>query len=898
MSKKKVYIISHSHWDREWYMPYEQHHMRLVTLMDDLLEIIKTDPDFHSFHLDGQTIILDDYLEVRPHKKEEVQAAIDAGKLKIGPFYILQDDFLISSEANTRNMLIGLEESRKWGTPVKLGYFPDTFGNMGQAPQMMLEGGIEMAAFGRGVKPTGFNNVVINDEKYASQFSEMWWQGPDGSKIFGLLFANWYSNGNEIPVDKEEAKVFWERKLADAELYASTNHLLMMNGCDHQPLQKDVTQAIKVANELYDDYEFIHSSFEEYLEAVMTDLPDNLSTVEGELTSQETDGWYTLANTSSSRIYLKQKNTEVQRQLESIAEPLATMASQVSGHYPHDELRYAWKLLLQNHPHDSICGCSVDEVHREMMTRFDKALEVGRFVASEALETLTLAMNTEVFPEESRPFIAFNTSGNQKQTVFETEIEWERIPFSEMSPPAGYRELKAKDLPDFYVIDERGQQVAAEIVAHDTRFGYDLPKDGFRIPFMANYVTVRVHEAFDPLSWKGYALVAGKAKEISLTSMVTNDGYHLENEHVTLTIQEDGRLTLTDKITTQRFENLLTYENVGDVGNEYIFKQSPDKTVLYSHDYPAEVNVITDTPLLAEVMIRQTLPVPVGVEEEQLREEMKSVTEFRQRHATRTKETAPLTIETILRLERGKRQIQCEARFNNQMKNHRLRVLFPTMIETNEHVADSIYEVATRPNDVADTWTNPTNPQHQQTFVNVHNETHGLTIGNYGLNEYELLEQDTTIAVTILRATAELGDWGYFETPEAQCLGEQTAAFTIEPHGANDGFATYQEAHNFQIPISVTQTSRHAGSLPADKQFATIESPNYQLTSFKCQEHTLNIIMRGYNLSSDDEAPLTLDIPGHQAVRSTLIETVSDKALTSTLLPAEIHTTLWTSDNA
>ena len=179
----------------------------------------------------------------------------------------------------------------------------------------------------------------------------------------------------------------------------------------------------------------------------------------------------------------------------------------------------------------------------------------------------------------------------------------------------------------------------------------------------------------------------GKAKEISLTSMVTNDGYHLENEHVALTIQEDGRLTLTDKITTQRFENLLTYENVGDVGNEYIFKQSPDKTVLYSHDYPPEVNVITDTPLLAEVMIRQTLPVPVGVEEEQLREEMKSVTEFRQRHATRTKETAPLTIETILRLERGKRQIQCEARFNNQMKNHRLRVLFPTMIETNEHVA-------------------------------------------------------------------------------------------------------------------------------------------------------------------------------------------------------------------
>ena len=90
--KKKVYIISHSHWDREWYMAYEQHHMRLVELMDDLLELFETDPDFNSFHLDGQTIILDDYLQVRPEKKEAVQRAIDAGKLRIGPFYILQDD--------------------------------------------------------------------------------------------------------------------------------------------------------------------------------------------------------------------------------------------------------------------------------------------------------------------------------------------------------------------------------------------------------------------------------------------------------------------------------------------------------------------------------------------------------------------------------------------------------------------------------------------------------------------------------------------------------------------------------------------------------------------------------------------------------------------------------------
>ena len=235
---KKVYIISHSHWDREWYLPYEKHHMRLVELIDDLLELFENDKEFNSFHLDGQTIALDDYIQVRPEKRGLLEKYIKEGKLRIGPFYILQDDFLISSESNTRNMLIGMDESKKWGGMVKLGYFPDTFGNMGQTPQMMKQVGLDVAAFGRGVKPTGFNNVVINDDKFASQFSEMWWEGPDKSKILGILFANWYSNGNEIPVDKEEAKKFWDRKLNDASMYASTNHLLMMNGCDHQPVQK------------------------------------------------------------------------------------------------------------------------------------------------------------------------------------------------------------------------------------------------------------------------------------------------------------------------------------------------------------------------------------------------------------------------------------------------------------------------------------------------------------------------------------------------------------------------------------------------------------------------------------------------------------------------------------
>ena len=192
--------------------------------MNNLLDQFKKDGNaFQSFHLDGQTILLEDYFAVHPENREAVTKLIKEKKLHIGPWYVLQDAFLTSSEANVRNLQIGLHDAKAYGHVSKLGYFPDTFGIYGQAPQLLKQAGIDTAAFGRGVKPTGFNNMVSDSPNFESPYSEMIWKAPDGSEVTGILFANWYSNGNEIPVDEEEAKIFWERKLQDAEKYASTN---------------------------------------------------------------------------------------------------------------------------------------------------------------------------------------------------------------------------------------------------------------------------------------------------------------------------------------------------------------------------------------------------------------------------------------------------------------------------------------------------------------------------------------------------------------------------------------------------------------------------------------------------------------------------------------------------
>ena len=887
--KKKVYIISHSHWDREWYMAYEQHHMRLIELIDDLLELFEVDPSFNSFHLDGQTVILDDYLQVRPEKRQAIQQAINEGKLRIGPFYILQDDFLISSESNVRNMLIGMEESRKLGTPVMLGYFPDTFGNMGQTPQLMKQAGISAAAFGRGVKPIGFDNQVLEAENYSSQYSEMWWKGPDQTAIFGLLFANWYSNGNEIPVEKEAALAFWKQKLADAEQYASTNHLLMMNGVDHQPVQKDISKAIHLANELFPDYEFIHSNFTDYLEAVQKDVPEDLGSVEGELTSQETDGWYTLANTASARVYLKQWNTKVQRQLENITEPLATMAYEVSGNYPHDQLDYAWKTLMQNHPHDSICGCSVDSVHREMIPRFEKADEVGKYLAQDSLEQLTAAIDTTGFPKDSFPFVIVNTAGMDKTGEAEITIELERKRFAEGIPEQLYQELENLPKRKYHVETKSGATIPAILSEETVQFGYDLPKDRFRVPYMVKMIKVTLPlENMPAFSWETFALVEGEAKAEEKETMIHQSGRIIENGPLHLTIEKNGTITMEDRKNKRKLNNLHIFEDIGDIGNEYIFKQPfYDQPILSSNKENSEVKVLVDTPEIAKISILQEMEIPVSADE-RLEKEQQMVVEFRYRKAERSKEKRILQIKTIMTIRKDSKKIDFETTLDNQMKDHRLRVLFPTKLHVEHHEADSIFEVVKRPNHVSKSWENPTNPQHQQAFVNIHDEEYGVTVGNFGLNEYEVTE-DGQIAVTLLRSVGELGDWGYFPTPEAQCLGEHRFNYSIELHGPEEKFSTYLHAYAAQIPFSTQQIKHHEGTLISKQQYLTIKSETFAITALKRSKFSDKVVVRGFNMSSHLEK-LEITKDNGKTVILNLLEEPTKQAVVPIIQPYEIRT--------
>lgn len=836
--KITVHIVSHSHWDREWYLPFEKHRTKLIELLDTAMELFETDENYRSFHLDGQTIVLDDYLEIRPQNREKIEKYVKEGRFHAGPWYILQDEFLTSGEAAVRNLLTGMKEAKEYGAVCPVGYFPDAFGNAGQMPQLLKQAGMKAVVFGRGVKPVGFNNETKEGGAYESTYSEMNWESMDGSSLLGILFANWYNNGAEIPVEEEAAKAYWEERLKAARRFAGTSQLLFLNGCDHQPVQKDLGAAIETARRLYPDIEFIHSDFETYVDAVKKELEKKekagnagLSTVCGELTSQETDGLWTLVNTCSAHVELKKENRRGETALEKEAEPLASLAALLGKEYPEDLLHYSWKKLMQNHPHDSICGCSVDAVNEEMKTRFAKSLQVAETITEESARYLAEEIRTEACT--GIPFVVFNTTGWERTGLVEAVVDYERD--YQRFLTEGYDRMKALPLPELVVKDAGGKEIPAKIEDLGVHFGYDLPDDRFRQPYMARQVRLTFEaEAIPALGYRFYTLEKGSTdtKEPSLVTAPNT----MENAFLRVEILEDGTYRLTEKASGRTFGPLGYFEDTGDIGNEYLYVQPQNTEAILSCGIPARITLEEDAPYRAVYRIETTMEIPESADE-LLEEERKRCADFYGRKAGRSKDMVSLSLVTRLSLEKNARGVKAETTFKNLAKDHRVRVIFSTGLSARQHFADCPFEQAKRNNRHSLAWKNPSGCEHQQRFVTMEGEDGGLLAANIGLYEYEILpEKNNAIALTLLRAVGEMGDWGVFPTPKAQLPGIHTACYAIYPFGKGERFRALKEGVQFQSELLLVPTKRHDGRLPETGCALEFSGEALELTALKIRE--------------------------------------------------------------
>lgn len=837
-----LHFISHTHWDREWYLPFEKLRIRLVDLIDHLLDILDNNPDFKYYHLDGQTILIEDYLEIKPQNKEKLMKYIEEGRIKIGPWYVLQDEYLTSGEANIRNLMLGLKQGKKYGGCMKIGYFPDAFGNISQAPQILTKFDISNAVFGRGISPCSDNN---NKNEYPS---EIYWESPDGSRVLGIFMANWYNNASEIPDDYEESLSYILKAQKDARKYATTKHLLMMNGCDHQPIQENLPEILARVQEEIED-ELLHSNLEKYIRRVKKET-DNLPVVSGELNNQYSDGNFTLRNTASSRVYLKQCNNRNQVLLEKYVEPLESYAWIKGKKYEKEFIWQAWKYLMQNHPHDSICGCSIDDVHQEMVTRFKKSIQI--------CESLLERSHNHIVNYLSEDDTVNNVNDTNHIIVYNT-LNWERTDLVEV-------ELKLpedKTLEDVILIDSNDQEVPVDVEDLGIVFDYELPDNSFRkVNYKRKYKLRFIAVGVPPNGFKTYFV-----KEISEDNHSKKPGGNpdkniLENEYLKLLINSSGSIDIYDKENNNNYESLNIYEDSADTGDEYIYRAPESNEIITTRKAMPSIKRLKATEVETIYLIKDKINLPVECVEDG-------------ENSFRSSETRSCSIKTYISLKQGVKRVDIRTVFDNKVKDHRLRAIFPVDFKTKYHYTDAQFDVLKRPNEPWPGWENPSHCYRQQVFIDISNGQAGLMIASKGLHEYEILSGDEDcIALTLLRSIGEMGDWGVFPTPDAQCQGIQQFEYSIIPHQDNWlRSKVYKDAYNFKASLLGYQMNNRIEKNQASSLF-TINNDHIVLSGLKKSEERESLILRVYNIAGKDE---DVKIKFYEAVENVYITNLKEE---------------------
>jgi mannosylglycerate hydrolase len=881
-----IHVVSHTHWDREWYLTYEQFRFRLVALVDRLLDLLDRDPAYKYFHLDGQTIVLEDYLEIRPEQEPRLRRAIEEGRILIGPWYVMPDEFLVSGESLVRNLLRGHRISREFGTPMPVGYLPDLFGHVGQMPQIWRQFGLDNTILWRG---------------FGGRNAEYWWDAPDGSRVLMMhLPPEGYCNATRIVFDPDAMMARAAEKVDYERGRTRTGQALLMNGVDHVEPHTAIPTLVDRLSAI-PGQRARHSTLPDYVAAVRRAVDADrldLDTIVGELRGG-TDYANLLPGVLSARVYLKQQNAYVQTLLESYAEPLSVFASLATRslergpfiraepfRYPAGELRHAWKTLLQNHPHDSICGCSIDAVHEENMTRFARARQVADAVVDNALDAV--ADSVPAPPPGIVRALVVNTDAVERAQVVDAFIG---LPV-DSAEPWRLVDVQALDRPVAFwprestitgVAGPDGQRVEFQLLGEESIVSHVMSR--YETPWALN--VRRVHllwwaPALPPCGYAAFDLtiaVAGHdAPAQGLRRLVTAGERFAENERIKLTVNDDGTFEVSDKASGVTYHRAAALEDVGDVGDEYNYcPPSSDRRVTNADARVGAISCVAAGPLRATLRVDLELPLP------------RSADADRRRRAAETV-AVPVAIEATL--DAGSPRVAFAVSVDNRASDHRLRMLFPTgaaHVETAR--ADSAFDVVTRPAHVpvpaAIRNEAPVSSAPLVSVVDAGDPEIGATVIGKGLMEYEIVGDEPAIALTLIRAVGDLsrndlatrpsGHAGPpVATPAAQCLGRQRFEMAFEPHGPAPTAGALMTSARAHIISPRVVTARRAGGTGAmTRSLLRIErqAGEVVLSALKQAEDRSSVIVRLFNPGDEDaQASLCLDAPIAQAFAVNFLE--------------------------
>ncbi|HEU4674121.1 MAG TPA: glycoside hydrolase family 38 C-terminal domain-containing protein [Candidatus Limnocylindrales bacterium] len=759
-------VVAHTHWDREWYLPFEQFRMRLARTIDEVVEVLEADPCFRSFTLDGQSVTLEDYAEVRPPDAvERLRRLVAEGRVITGPSYVLPDEFLAGQETLVRNLIAGARVVRAWGgKPMGVGYLPDTFGHVGQLPQILRGFGLDAFIFWRGLDDRG-NGVGLAFE----------WRAPDGTSVTAIRQLGGYGNSSQIGrwaqggvdlVDDPEAQpdaaaARFERFLAAwrPEIERTgVRELLLCNGSDHQPIHRPLPDLVEHGRDVHPNHELEIGSYDEYRARLRSALAERpLPIVEGELVGGRDAP--VLRGINSARISLKQEAEATERAL-LVAESFASLAL-LAGRYavPVHELRRGWQEHLRNMPHDSISGCSVDETHRDMLGRFGTARRIADRVEREALAAL---------------------AGREAPWTYRPPVE---ASVSVVNPlPSARRVLVELPLPD--ELAEAESLVALPSFAHDAAdpavVAAALPAQRLPAREEGSSGTALVALDLDGFGARTVTLVAGGSAVPDPSAsggarVVAGDT--IENEHLRVTLHADGSLSVVELATGRRLERLNVLEDEADRGDEYNFCPLEGDRPRRPDARAGRVVATAPGPVVAELTAELAFELPARLSPD------------RRRRSGRV--SCPVRVS--VRLTAGVPRVEVETAVGNAARDHRLRVRFaaPGATHSTPVRAEGHFDVVhrpMRPNWSGAAWVEPPAfTAHTAGAVALGD----LVVVGRGLPEHEAVpvHRGVDLALTLLRCVGWLsrddlstrpGHAGPgIPTPDAQCLGQHTFRYAL-----------------------------------------------------------------------------------------------------------------------
>jgi mannosylglycerate hydrolase len=866
---EKIILVPETHWDREWYLPFQEFRAELVLMFDKLLEILETNPDYDNFTFDGQTIPIEDYLEVRPENKEIIEKYVKERRLSIGPMYVLPDEFLISGESLIRNLMIGHQFASKFGRVMKAGYIPDPFGHISQLPQILKGFEIPSVIFWR-----GFGNQFEENNLNI----EFRWKAPgEATSILGIHLLLSYGSIANINTKKrnEQYKVALRkinRVVEQMENYTTTPYVLLNNGSDHDEAQPEIPEIISQWNEANPEKEIIQTDFEYYIEKVLESNPE-LKDFQGELRG----GKYAhlLSGVFSARMWIKQRNTAIEYLYEKYTEPLATLTwvlvKNQKDKYPKDYILTGLKWLIKNHPHDSICGCSIDQVHEEMRTRFDWAEQIGEEIIKNSFIHLSKSIEYNYDTNNWIPLIVYNPLPYRRKDVVE---------FNGITPKKGGEGFPSH----FKLIDNTGKEIEYQ--------GYLIKEE----PRYTQETNISKHFSFlAELPACGYKTYYLNPDEEPSTIIKKEESYRVigetfQNEFYQININPKGKINVLDKESGVWYNDICTFEDVGDWGDEYDF--SGPKENQFDMKYTTEdaqlieMQYIVDGPTQKTVKMEMNFKLPVSLTDERY-----------ERESFLTDNPLRLYIT----LYEGIKRIDFRIEMFNNSRDHRFRVLFPSSMKADKVYADGHFHVLERDIDLPDAedWVQkplPTN--HQKDFVALCANKRVFAVLNKGLPEYEPIKNNDgtiTLAITLLRCVEWLSRDDFktrsshagpeMNTPGSQCLGSHIFEFSlvVENDKADWLQANIQkygkEFNNNLLPIFPTMTDSNIrlldkvvlkprgtlslylggdkdmrdGYLSDEMSFIKLDNDAILISAIKKSEKGNNLILRTYNLSDGME---------------------------------------------